>query len=97
MKLIPGTEDGRGAASGGSLTRRRAVGALLQVGAIAHPFGWRVLALGSSTTQIEPQPLQAAVRRLVEAMAYLGEPLSDDDRARLDAAGKLTTAAAVVA
>jgi hypothetical protein len=97
VKLITGTEDGRGAASGGGLTRRRAVGALLQVGAVAHPFGWRVLALGSSTPQIEPQPLQAAVRRLVDAMAYLGEPLSDADRARLDAAGRLTTASEVVA
>ena len=30
-------------------------------------------------------------------MAYLGEPLSDADRARLDAAGRLTTASEVVA
>ena len=91
MKLVAGTEDGRDDALRGGLTRRRAVGALLQVGALAHPFGWRVLALGSSSTQIEPQPLQAAVRRLVDAMAYLGEPLSDADRARLDAAGRLTS------
>jgi hypothetical protein len=96
VKPIAGTEDDRDAARSG-LTRRRAVGALLQVGALAHPFGWRVLALGSSTAQIEPQPLQAAVRRLVDAMAYLGEPLGDADRARLDAAGRLTSASEVVA
>ena len=86
MRIFTGTEDGRDIAHRAGLTRRRAIGALLQVGALAHPFGWRVLALGSSTTQIEPQPLQAAVRRLVDAMAYLGEPLSDADRTRLDAA-----------
>jgi hypothetical protein len=97
VRIFTGTEDGRDTAHRGGLTRRRAVAALLQVGALTHPFGWRVLALGSSTTQIEPQPLQAAVRRLVDAMAYLGEPLSDADRARLDGASRLTTAAEVVA
>ncbi len=88
VKIFTGSEDDRDAALRGGLTRRRAVSALLQVGALTHPFSWRVLALGSSTTQVEPQPLQAAVRRLVDAMAYLGEPLSDADRARLDAAGR---------
>ena len=97
VKIFTGSEDDRDAALRGGLTRRRAVSALLQVGALTHPFSWRVLALGSSTTQVEPQPLQAAVRRLVDAMAYLGEPLSDADRARLDAAGRLTNGSEVVA
>ena len=35
------------------------------------------------------QPLMAEVRRLVEAMAYLGEPFSDADRSRLDAAANM--------
>ncbi|MFO0907872.1 MAG: hypothetical protein U0794_05840 [Isosphaeraceae bacterium] len=35
---------------------------------------------------VEFQPLSAQVRRVVEALDYLGQPLSRDDRARLDRA-----------
>ena len=69
-------------------TRRAAVTTLLQCAVLAHPFSRGVLAFDLGGRQIERQPLVAAVRRLVDAMAYLGEPLSDADRARLDAAGR---------
>jgi len=78
-------------------TRRRAVGALLQCAVLAHPVSHHVLALGLTGTQTDTQPLLAAVRRLVDAMAFLGEPFSDADRARLEAAGSLTAAPDVVA
>ena len=90
MKLLNGSTDEQRT----EFTRRRAVSALLQFGIVAHPFGRQVLALGLSQT--EPQPLLAAVRRLVDAMAFLGEPFSDADRARLTAAGSLTAPADVV-
>ena len=78
-------------------TRRAAVTTLLQCAVLAHPFSRGVLAFDLGGRQIERQPLVAAVRRLVEAMAYVGEPFSDADRARLDAAMSLTDAAAAVA
>ncbi len=52
---------------------------------------------GFAGTQADRQPLVAAVRRLIDAMAFLGEPFSDTDRARLDAAGNLAASADVVA
>ncbi len=75
-------------ARGGELTRRDAVGRMLQCSVIAHPFGWRVLTVGAQTLSgaQDPQPFIASVRRLVDAMAYLGEPLGDSDRAALDEA-----------
>ncbi len=77
------------------LTRRDAVGRLLGCATLVHPFGWRALAMGPQVlagTQ-ELQPFVAGVMRLVEAMAYLGEPLSDADRTRLVGAANLTDAA----
>src|SRR6187549_963688 len=38
---------------------------------------------------IEAQPLKAQVRRVAEALDYLGEPLSDDDRRTLDRAAAI--------
>src|SRR5687767_6482078 len=53
----------------------------------AHPLSGRLLAA------IDPQPLAAQVRRLIEAMEYLGEPLSEADRERIDAVRNMTDAA----
>lgn len=39
-------------------------------------------------TAVERQPLESATRRLVEALAYAGRPLSEDQQADLDAAMK---------
>ena len=77
------------------LTRRSAVVALLQCGIFAHAFGCHQLAAGPFQT--ESQPLLAAVGRLVDAMAFLGEPFSEADKARLLAAGSQKTAAEAVA
>jgi hypothetical protein len=77
------------------LTRRSAVVALLRCGIFAHAFGCRQLAAGPFQT--DSQPLLAAVGRLVEAMAFLGEPFSDADKARLLAAGSQKTAGEAVA
>ena len=77
------------------LTRRGAVVALLQCGIFAHAFGCHQLAAGPFQT--ESQPLLAAVGRLVDAMAFLGEPFSEADKARLLAAGSQKTADEAVA
>ena len=77
------------------LTRRGAVVALLQCGIFAQAFGCHQLAAGPFQT--ESQPLLAAVGRLVDAMAFLGEPFSESDKARLLAAGSQKTADEAVA
>ena len=85
------------------VTRRDAIGSILQSALLAHPLGSRLLVMagpslasgGSSRTDL--QPVVAEVRRLVEAMAYLGEPFSDADRARLDAAANMSDEARAVA
>ena len=75
------------------ITRRDAVGSILHAALLAHPLGSRLLV---RTTQPDLQPVIAEVRRLVEAMAYLGEPFSDADRARLDAAANMSDEARAV-
>ncbi len=67
------------------LSRRRLLGSLFGVVAFAHPLGKHLLA----ATEI--QPLVAQVRRLIDAMAYLGEPLPDADQARLEAAANMAS------
>ncbi len=69
------------------LSRRRLLASLFGVVAFAHPLGKHLLA----ATEI--QPLVAQVRRLIDAMAYLGEPLPDADQNRLEAAANMTSAA----
>src|SRR5262245_3936198 len=66
------------------LNRRGAIGALLQFTALVHPFGRALLAA------VEVQPLAAQVKRLADAMEYLGEPFSETERERLDAAANLS-------
>ena len=63
-----------------SLTRRSLLGTVFGFLAFAYPLSTRLFAA------IEAQPLVAQVSRLVEAMAYLGEPLSDGERDRITAA-----------
>ncbi len=91
------TQDGPDESGRNGLTRRRAIGALLQCGVLACPFGCGVVALGPASLQTDAQPLLAAVRRLVDAMGFLGEPFNEADRARLEAAGSLGAAADVIA
>src|ERR1043166_7339638 len=75
------------------VTRRDAVASILQAVLFAHPVGSRLLMMARPTLArgagTELQPLLAEVRRLVEAMAYLGEPFTDAERASLDAATNL--------
>ena len=66
------------------LNRRHAIGALLQFTALVHPLGRALLAA------VEVQPLAAQVKRLADAMEYLGEPFSATERERLDAAANLS-------
>ena len=51
------------------LSRRRLFGSVFGFVVLAQPLGKRLLAA------VQTQPLIAQVRRLVEAMEYLGEPL----------------------
>jgi hypothetical protein len=48
-------------------------------------------------TGVEPQPLAAQIKRLVEALDYLGAPLSSSERQALEAASSKSDAAAAVA
>ncbi|MGH9254792.1 MAG: CehA/McbA family metallohydrolase [Vicinamibacterales bacterium] len=64
-------------------TRRRAIGSILKLGLLAYPFGNPLLGAVAFGAGIEIQPLLAQVGRLVEAMAYLGEPFGDAERERL--------------
>ncbi len=85
----------------GEVTRRYAVGSILQAALLSHPLGSRLLVMGrpwlTHVAHTELQPLLAEVRRVVEAMAYLGEPFSDAERASLDAAANLADEARAVA
>jgi len=71
------------------VSRRDAVGGIVRFAALAHPLS-RGLFLNSriafSETSVELQPLLADVRRVVEAMAWLGEPFTDAERAGIEAA-----------
>src|SRR5688572_634796 len=69
------------------LTRRGLLGSLFGFLVFAHPLGTRLFAA------LEAQPLIAQVGRLIEAMAYLGEPLSDADRERITTAASMTEGA----
>ena len=91
------TQDGPDESGRNGLTRRRAIGALLQCGVLACPFGCGVVALGPASLQTDAQPLLAAVGRLVDAMGFLGEPFNEADQARLEAAGSLGAAADAIA
>ena len=71
--------------------RRSLLGSMFGFLVFAHPLSARLLAA------LEAQPLNAQVSRLVEAMAYLGEPLSDIDRERLTAAASVTDAGSALA
>lgn len=83
------------------VTRRDAVSSILQAALLAHPLGSRLLVMAlpspAGDVRTDLQPLVAEVRRLVEAMAYLGEPFADADRTRLDAAASAGDEAAAVA
>ncbi len=68
------------------LGRRRLLGSMFGFLVFAHPLSGRMLAA------VQTQPLISQVRRLVEAMAYLGEPLSDGDRERIEAAANMADA-----
>jgi hypothetical protein len=73
------------------LSRRRLLGFVFGFTVGVQPLGRRLLAA------VEAQPLIAQVRRLVEAMAYLGEPLSDASRERIEAAASITDGAGALA
>lgn len=70
------------------LDRRRAIGSLLKFAVLA-PFAEEIAAASSAAIALpalQSQPLLSQVRRLVDAMEYLGEPFSAAERERLDAA-----------
>jgi hypothetical protein len=66
------------------MNRRSAMVSILNTALLVHPLGNRLLAA------VQVQPLAAQVRRLIEAMAYLGEPFSEADAKRLEAAANLS-------
>jgi hypothetical protein len=70
------------------LDRRSVIGWLLK-GAVLVPFAEDIVVASSASIALpalQSQPLLSQVRRLVDAMEYLGEPLSAAERERLDAA-----------
>lgn len=85
----------------GDVTRRDAVGSILRVALLAQPLGSQLLVLRPPSlgrgSLSELQPLLAEVRRVIEAMAYLGEPFSEAERASLDAAANLGDEARAIA
>src|SRR4030095_1886118 len=93
----PRQEVGSGRASRRTWSRRNAISSIARLAALAHPFGGRLLGLSSLPlgvgVRIELQPLVAAVRSVMDAMAYVGEPFSDQERAALDAAANDSDAA----
>src|SRR5437899_1867283 len=81
-----------GGAMAGDVTRRHLLGSILTAAGLAHPFARRLAAASSSVSFSavpELQPLVAQVKRLVDAMAYLGEPFADAERLQLDAAANM--------
>lgn len=73
-----------------ALDRRTAIGSMLTLAALAHPLSKNLLAA------VQTQPLISQVRRLVEAMAYLGEPLSAMERQRIEAAANISNGSLAV-
>jgi hypothetical protein len=75
------------------LTRRQVLRSILTCAGFAHPLRSRLLAAASPSVafgaETELQPLLAQVSRLVDAMAYLGEPFAEAERQQLDAAANL--------
>jgi len=81
------------------LNRRRAIGSLLKCAALAHPLAKELAAATSAVIAfpaLQAQPLLSQVRRLVDAMEYLGEPFSQAERERLDAAAHLSDPARAI-
>ena len=66
------------------LSRRRLFGSVFGFVVLAQPLGKRLLAA------VEIQPLISQVRRLVDAMEYLGEPFTAADQERINTAASLT-------
>ena len=64
------------------------------VGSLAAACGRDATAAGGRVaTSVEMQPLAAQVRRLIEALDYIGAPLGSDDRQAIDAAMREVDAA----
>src|SRR5439155_20966678 len=76
-----------------NVTRRHLIGSMLTAAGLAHPFARRLAAASASMSfgaEPELQPLLAQERRLVDAMAYLGEPFGDAERRQLETAANMT-------
>jgi hypothetical protein len=69
------------------LSRRRLFGSMFGFVVVAQPLSKRLLAAA------EIQPLIAQVRRLVDAMEYLGEPFAAADQERINVAASMTDGA----
>jgi hypothetical protein len=74
--------------------RRRFLSTFANVAALAVPFGRGLWRTAPSRRLPDPQPLVAQVRRVAEALAFLGEPLADADALR--AIGDASDASGVV-
>lgn len=93
--MEPMANDRRDRGPGGDVTRREVVESMFGLGVVLYPFSGSLLSAVRpllrpfSPDELELQPFLAEVRRVVEAMAYLGEPLPEADRTRLEAAANL--------
>jgi hypothetical protein len=96
-------EDRRNEGLGSEVTRRAAVGSLFRFAVVLHPLGGRLVTNALSRPGLPPsydlelQPFLAEVRRVMEALAYLGEPLPEKDRGLLEAAANLGDEARAIA
>jgi hypothetical protein len=80
------------------IDRRRVIGSLLKWAVLA-PFADEIVAASSTAIAfpaLQAQPLLSQVRRLVDAMEYLGEPFSAAERERLEAAANLSDRARAI-
>jgi hypothetical protein len=61
---------------------------MVKIALLSNPFAVRLF--GAASPAVELQPFLAQTRRLVDAMASLGEPFSETERQQIDAAANLT-------
>src|SRR5688572_7599427 len=82
-----------------SLRAGATVVAVLLSGAVLRPQAFDLSprrSSGLAVVQVEAQPLAAQAARIAEALAYVGAPLPDADRAALQAASARPDAAAAI-
>jgi hypothetical protein len=90
--MSPSASDENRTLHHGEITRRDALASLARMAILAQPLGNRLFLtdeLAGHRAGPDLQPFLAEVRRVVEAMAYLGEPFSEAERTQIEAAANI--------